>query len=393
MTNKRMKMPERMENLAKSLTGAEQRPASRYKELMLMPARVRAWSPADDLAYAIAIGYEVLSRKLASRALVAKYAGSRKEAVLKGIADLTRDEDRWPEKGPWLYELARTAAPETLLVAASISLQTAMGLKKAGRSAEAEAELKIASPVFAMIPEEEVAERVHEAVEKFRKNLAVSAGKGRTEMVLILDRSGSMSSMAKSTIKGFNDMIGKQRKLTGEANVSTVLFDDDYEVLHNCVDIRKVPVLTDREYYVRGCTALLDAIGRAITHMVNVQRHASPSRQAKHVLFVIITDGYENASHLYSARQVREMVEKEQRDYGWEFVFLGANIDAIAAAGDIGIKAERAVDYVADSEGTMQNFEAINKFATCLRENVATGIDWRENVDKDYRARSGKKKG
>ena len=200
-----------------------------------------------------------------------------------------------------------------------------------------------------------------------------------------------MASMADSAIRGFNDLVRKQRSLPGRAKVSTVLFDDVQEVLHDHVDLKKVPELTSREYNVRGCTALLDAVGRAISHMVHVQRHTPPARQARHVFFAIITDGYENASREFTAKKVREMVEREQRDYGWEFVFLGANIDAIAAAADIGIVAERAVNFVADDEGAARNFEAVERLASDVRTGIVRESGWRRDVDADYRSRSGRK--
>ena len=173
--------------------------------------------------------------------------------------------------------------------------------------------------------------------------------KNLTELVFILDRSGSMQGMEADTIGGFNSMLEKQKTEPGEAFVSTVLFDDRVEVLHDRVKADRVRPITGEEYYVRGCTALLDAVGGVIRHIGNIHKYARPEEVPAHTLFVITTDGMENASHRYSARKVREMIRRQKEKYGWEFLFLGANIDAVETAGHLGIDADRAVNYHCDS--------------------------------------------
>lgn len=183
--------------------------------------------------------------------------------------------------------------------------------------------------------------------------------KNLTELVFILDRSGSMQGLEGDTIGGFNAMIEKQKKEPGEAFVSTVLFDDQTEVLHDRVKVGEVRPITEKEYYVRGCTALLDAIGGAIHHIGNIHKYARPEDVPEHTLFVITTDGMENASRRYSARRVKEMIQRQKEKYGWEFLFLGANIDAVETAGHLGIAPDRAVNYHCDSEGTRLNYEVV----------------------------------
>ena len=180
-----------------------------------------------------------------------------------------------------------------------------------------------------------------------------------TELVFILDRSGSMSGLEKDTIGGFNSMLEKQKREPGEAFVSTYLFDNAAELVHDRMPIRDVPAMTDKVYYVRGCTALLDAVGGAIDHIKSIHRYARPEDVPEHTLFVITTDGMENASRHYSAEQVKAMIEHEKEKYGWEFLFLGANIDAVAAAGHIGIGADRAVSFHNDSVGIATNYESV----------------------------------
>ena len=172
-----------------------------------------------------------------------------------------------------------------------------------------------------------------------------------TELVFILDRSGSMGGLESDTIGGFNSMLNKQKKEDGRAYVSTVLFDHETEVLHDRVPIEKVPELTDKDYTVRGCTALLDAIGSAIHHIGNVHKYARPEDVPEHTMFVIITDGMENASKRYSGKEIKKKIEKEKSKYGWEFLFIGANIDAITTARNFGISEDRAVNYRADRQG------------------------------------------
>ena len=193
--------------------------------------------------------------------------------------------------------------------------------------------------------------------------------KDLTEVVFILDRSGSMSGLEADTIGGFNSMIEKQRKEEGEAYISTVLFDDQTEVLYDRVPVGKIEPMNDRQYYVRGCTALLDAIGGAIHHIANVHKYAREEDRPEKTLFVIITDGMENASHLYTYEKVKKMVEIEKEKYGWEFLFLGANIDAVEVAGRFGIGADRAINYECDSAGTQLNYQALSQTMSAVRKS------------------------
>lgn len=214
--------------------------------------------------------------------------------------------------------------------------------------------------------------------------------KGLTEIVFIIDRSGSMQGLEADTIGGFNSMIEKQKKEEGEALISTVLFDDESTVIHDRVDLKEIRPLTDRDYYVRGCTALLDAVGGAIHHIRNIYKYARPEDVPEHTLFVITTDGLENASRTYDAAKVRRMVERQKETAGWEFIFLGANIDAVEAAGRIGIKKNRAVNYHSDARGTKLNYEVLD----CAIKSVrCDGLqdDWAEIIDEDFKSRGGKK--
>ena len=191
--------------------------------------------------------------------------------------------------------------------------------------------------------------------------------KGLTEVVFILDRSGSMSGLEADTIGGFNSLIEKQRKEEGEAYISTVLFDDQTEVLYDRVPVAKVEPMNDKQYYVRGCTALLDAIGGAIHHITNVHKYAREEDRPEKTLFIITTDGMENASHKYDYRKVQQMVERQRDKYGWEFLFLGANIDSIQVAGRFGIHADRAINYVSDEMGTELNFRVLSNTVSAVR--------------------------
>ena len=211
--------------------------------------------------------------------------------------------------------------------------------------------------------------------------------KNLTELVFILDRSGSMSGLEKDTIGGFNSMIEKQKREGGEAYVSTVLFDNDCQVIHDRVDIHSVAPMTEKEYYVRGCTALLDAIGGAIHHIGNVHKYARPEDVPEHTLFIITTDGMENASRRYSSDKVKQMIQHEKEKYGWEFLFLGANIDAVETAGHFGIDADRAVDYLADSAGTQLNYDVLSDAITAVRSSRPLGASWKERIDRDYSTR------
>ena len=214
----------------------------------------------------------------------------------------------------------------------------------------------------------------------------------RTEIVFILDRSGSMSGRERDVVGGFNKMLADQRKAKGECFVSTVLFDGVSEVLHNRVPIARIEPLTEELYTVRGSTAYYDALGRAIRHHVLVQRHLPEDLRAGKVVFVVMTDGCENASREFGSRQLRDLVRMEQDKWGWEFVFLGAGIDAIQAAADIGIEADRAVNFVADSVGIATSFEGVSQAVVNLRaqrrfEDNEDGTSWRERMDRDFRGR------
>lgn len=211
--------------------------------------------------------------------------------------------------------------------------------------------------------------------------------KNLTELVFILDRSGSMQGLEADTIGGFNSMLNKQKKEPGEALVSTVLFDDRVEVLHDRVRAERVKPITDREYYVRGCTALLDAVGGAIHHIGNIHKYARPEDVPEHTLFIITTDGMENASHCYSARQVRQMIRRQKKKYGWEFLFLGANIDAVETAGHLGIDADRAVNYHCDSEGTRLNYQVLTQAVSAVRCSAPLDAHWKDAIEEDFRKR------
>ena len=213
-----------------------------------------------------------------------------------------------------------------------------------------------------------------------------------TELVFILDRSGSMSGLEKDTIGGFNSMLEKQRKEPGDAVVSTVLFDNETEVIHDRVVIADVPNLTDKEYFVRGCTALLDAVGGAIHHIGNVHKYARKEDVPEKTLFIITTDGMENASHHYTYDKVRNMIERQKERYGWEFLFLGANIDATAEAKRFGIDESMAANYHCDEVGTVLNYEVISEAITSVRTSAAPlSADWKKRIDADYKKRGGKR--
>ena len=211
-----------------------------------------------------------------------------------------------------------------------------------------------------------------------------------TELVFILDRSGSMAGLESDTIGGFNAMLEKQKRQEGECFVSTVLFDDVSEVLHDRVRLENVPKMTDRDYTPRGCTALIDAIGGAIRHIGNIHKYARPEDVPAHTMFVITTDGMENASRRYSSEQVKKMIERQKEQYGWEFLFIGANIDAVETAAQYGIAGDRAVNYKADSQGTHVVYEAVADAVCCVRNRGEVQLQWCKEIDEDYRHR-GKK--
>ena len=211
--------------------------------------------------------------------------------------------------------------------------------------------------------------------------------KNLTELVFILDRSGSMAGLEKDTIGGFNSMIERQRATEGEVIISTVLFDNTCEVIHDRVDIRKIEPMTEKQYFVRGCTALLDAVGGAIHHIGNVHKYARDEDRPEHTMFVITTDGMENASHHYGSDRVKQMIERQKSKYGWEFLFLGANIDAVETAGNFGIDADRAVNYHSDSEGTALNYEVLSEAICSVCCSKPLGREWKKRIDEDYQRR------
>ena len=212
--------------------------------------------------------------------------------------------------------------------------------------------------------------------------------KNLTEIVFILDRSGSMSGLEADTIGGFNSMIEKQKKENGEALISTVLFDNVSEVIHDRVPVQKVEPMTDNDYSVRGCTALLDAIGGAIHHIGNVHKYARNEDVPEHTLFVITTDGMENASRRYSADEVRSLIERQKAEAGWEFLFLGANIDAVQTARGLGIGADRAANYCCDAPGTALNFDSLSDAVSTVRAHAPLSAKWKSRIDEDFSARS-----
>ena len=213
--------------------------------------------------------------------------------------------------------------------------------------------------------------------------------KNLTELVFILDKSGSMAGLEKDTIGGFNSMLQKQKALDGECRITTVLFDNRYDLLHDRIDIRAVGPMTEKEYQVGGSTALLDAIGLTIQKLVSVQKNTAEEYRAEKVMFVIITDGEENSSREFSAERVKKMIETEKK-YGWEFVFLGANIDAVETASHFGISADRAVDYMPDAAGTELNFQAMSEAVASFRAVGAVPQAPLERIRKDRGKRWGR---
>lgn len=224
--------------------------------------------------------------------------------------------------------------------------------------------------------------------------------KGYTEIIYILDRSGSMGGLESDTIGGFNSMMEQQKKTGEKAVVSTVLFDDVCEVIHDRVPIEKVEKMTDKQYYVRGCTALLDAVGGAIHHIGNVHKYAREEDRPEKTIVVITTDGMENASCKYSRDKIEKMVKRQQKKYGWEFIFIGANIDAYAEAQKYGIRKDRAVNYVCDDIGTANVYAGVSKAvcsvmmaeSLCEVEGCLDNSAWDEEINADYQRR-GKKRG
>ena len=211
-----------------------------------------------------------------------------------------------------------------------------------------------------------------------------------TELVFILDRSGSMYGLEQDTIGGFNSMLEKQKQQPGDVFVTTILFDNKLEMLHDRLPLASVAPMTDKDYTVRGSTALLDAVGSTIHHIARIHKYAHPDYRPEKTLFVIITDGMENASRKYSADKVKQMIERQKEKYGWEFIFLGANIDAVEAAGNIGIAPEMAVNYHCDSQGTQLNYDVISEAVCAVRACGSMASDWRQRIDDDFQGRGRK---
>lgn len=209
-----------------------------------------------------------------------------------------------------------------------------------------------------------------------------------TELVFILDRSGSMAGLEADTIGGFNSMIEKQKKQDGKCYVSTVLFDDRIEVVHDRVELHSVNKMTEDDYFVRGCTALIDAIGSSIRHIANIHKYARPEDVPQNTMFVITTDGMENASHQFSSDEVKRMIKKEKEKYGWEFIFIGANIDAVETAKQFGIGSDRAVNYHADSKGTEVLYNTVSQVVSNVRMCAPMQTNWSDNINKDFRSRN-----
>ena len=215
--------------------------------------------------------------------------------------------------------------------------------------------------------------------------------KGLTELVFILDKSGSMGGLETDTIGGYNSMLAKQQEVEGECHITTVLFDNNYELLHDRIDIKAVSPISEKEYQVGGSTALLDAIGRTIQKIGNAQKHTADDYRAEKVMFVIITDGEENSSREYSAEKIKAQIERQKEKYGWEFIFLGANIDAIETAGRFGISADRAQNYHSDSEGIELNFRVMSDAVAEYRECSEIPKGWNNDIQKDYKKRGRRK--
>lgn len=207
-----------------------------------------------------------------------------------------------------------------------------------------------------------------------------------TELVFILDRSGSMGGLEKDTIGGFNGMIEKQKKEEGKAFVTTILFDDKIETLHDRIELQNIQPLTDKDYYVRGCTALLDAVGSTINHVTQIHKYIREEDVPSKTMFIITTDGMENSSHEFNYAKIKSMIEEKQK-LGWEFIFIGANIDAVTEGAKFGISADRAVNYMADKAGTSVMFESVSASVSEMRTSRKISNAWRKDIDKDYKKR------
>jgi uncharacterized protein YegL len=211
-----------------------------------------------------------------------------------------------------------------------------------------------------------------------------------TELVFILDRSGSMGGLESDTIGGFNSMLAKQQAEPGECRITTVLFDNEYEILHDRIDINAVSPITGREYFVRGSTALLDAIGKTVNKIGGAQKNTAEDFRAAKVMFVITTDGMENASREFSYDKIKSMIEHQKSSYNWEFVFLGANIDAVKVANRFGIPKNRAQSFHNDSEGIELNYSVLSETVSAFREAPACARisdDWSASIEADYKGR------
>jgi len=216
-----------------------------------------------------------------------------------------------------------------------------------------------------------------------------------TELVFILDRSGSMGGLENDTIGGFNSMLAKQQAQPGECRITTILFDNQYEVLHDRIDIKAINPITECEYYVRGQTALLDAIGITINKIIGVQKNTAEEYRAGKVLFVITTDGMENASREFTYEKIKSMIENQKSKFGWEFIFLGANIDAVEVAGRFGVASNRAQSFHNDSEGIALNYCALSQAVTSYRlapTGASLDDNWSAEIQADYRKRGGKRR-
>lgn len=208
-----------------------------------------------------------------------------------------------------------------------------------------------------------------------------------TELVFILDKSGSMAGLESDTIGGYNAMLSKQQKEPGEAIVTTVLFDDEYELIHDRINIKGINPITEKEYFVGGCTALLDAIGKTIHKIDNAQKHTKKEHRAGKVMFVITTDGMENASREYTYEKIRKMIERQKEKHNWEFIFLGANIDAISTAKRFGISEDRSANFHADSEGTRLNYQIVSEVISDLRADKPIDHSWKQKIEEDFSSR------
>ncbi len=211
--------------------------------------------------------------------------------------------------------------------------------------------------------------------------------KGRTELIFILDKSGSMSGLEKDTIGGFNSMLIKQKEAGEEITVTTVLFDHEYTLLHDRITIQAISPITDTEYVVGGNTALLDAMGTTIQKIVQVQKQTAEEYRAEKVLFVIITDGEENSSREFTVKKIKKLVEQQKKNFNWEFIFLGANIDAISTARNFGIDAHRAQSYHADKQGIFTNYHALSDMICGFTTSARISPDWNKEIQQDMASR------